>query len=463
MTRRALLFFLALGMLLAPGCGKKGPVQAPLVRIPQKVEDFKAFQRGDKLRLEWKLPVTYSDGTPFSKPVDVEIWLVKEEPPALPLPAAEKEQAAKKPETAAAKPAQAEEKAPAPVAAIPPPEIKQAQTETPPAAPPEKAPAQAQAAAAQTDKTQAQAAQATTTQAAPAPVQTLESPEGVSVSGEMPLEMFKDKAVLASSVPTDFLAQPPKAPELASLSQSYEYALDLGQLKSRYTFAVCVKDHRKKYSDYSSRITLAPKIMTQPPRNLKATLYPEKIVLSWEPPAANIDSSPSVAVPGYSVFRSRGSDLPEIMNKWSLVKETEFVDREFEFGVIYRYTVRAALNEAPPRLESADSPVVEITPKDTFPPAAPSGLKTIAGAGFISLSWESNQETDMAGYRVWRRTQAEEEFRLLTEAPILETNYSDRSVQSGVHYLYALSALDKSGNESRKAKAVSETARSPRP
>jgi hypothetical protein len=146
-----------------------------------------------------------------------------------------------------------------------------------------------------------------------------------------------------------------------------------------------------------------------------------------------------------------------------LIKDPTWTDTNFEFGTSYRYTVRAVLNDTLPSPESGDSAAAEITPQDTFPPAPPAGLKTIAGAGFISLSWESNPEADLAGYRVWRKSPAEADFRLLTETPLLETNYNDRTVHPGVIYNYALTALDKSGNESPRGTPVAETARSPRP
>jgi len=453
MNRRALPCLIAIGAFLTAGCGKKGPIQAPLVRIPQKVEEFKAFQRGDKIRLEWKLPVTYPDGTVFSKPVEVEIWLLMEEIPALPMPPTDKEPAAKEPETG------------------------QAKAETPPPAPPSKTLAQEQttqpqAAAAQTDKAQAQAAPTTGTQTAPAPTTTAQAPSasgqnplaapGLMMSGELPLEAFREKAVLASSVKKDFAEAMPEPQGPASLPQSYEHPLDFGRLKSRYTFAVCVKDHREKYSEFSSRITLVPQILPLPPRGLKTTLSSDKILVSWEPPAANMDSSTPALVTGYDVYRSKGSDPAQLLTT-PPVKETAFEDRAFEFGAMYRYTVRAVAGEALPPVESGDSPAVEITPKDVFPPAPPTGLKTIAGQGFVNLSWETNQEADLAGYRVWRRAASEEQFRPLTEMPFLETNTSDRTVKPGIRYFYALTAVDKNGNESPQTPAVAETARRPRP
>jgi len=427
MIRRALPCLIALGAFLTAGCGKKGPIQAPLVRIPQKAEEFKAFQRGDKIRLEWKLPVVYPDGTVYSKPVEVEIWMAVEDP-------------VKEPGAAAAKLAPADGK--------PPPQAQAPATSTTAAQPGAAPSAPAQPAAIPVATPQTQAGQLPAT--------------GFVPPGEMPLEVFREKAVLTSSVKRDFGPAMPEPRGSESLPQSYEHALDFGRLKSRYTFAVCVKDHREKYSEFSSRITLMPLILPLPPQGLKTTLSSDKILVSWEPSAANMDSSTPALVTGYDVYRSKGSDPAQLLTSLP-IKEPAFEDRAFEFGAAYRYTVRAVSGEALPPVESGDSPAVEITPKDVFPPAPPTGLKTIAGQGFINLSWETNQEADLAGYRVWRRVDAEEQFRPLTETPLLETNASDRTVKPGIRYFYALTAVDKSGNESPQTPAVAETARRPRP
>ena len=60
-------------------CGKKGPLQAPLVRVPQKVESFKAFQRGEKIIVEWTNPTAYIDGSPLLSISEIEIWLAEED------------------------------------------------------------------------------------------------------------------------------------------------------------------------------------------------------------------------------------------------------------------------------------------------------------------------------------------------------------------------------------------------
>lgn len=75
MTKFFLPAALSLSLVFAPGCGRKGPVQAPLVLVPQPVETLKAFQRGARIILEWTNPASYIDGRPLAGIAGVEIWM----------------------------------------------------------------------------------------------------------------------------------------------------------------------------------------------------------------------------------------------------------------------------------------------------------------------------------------------------------------------------------------------------
>jgi fibronectin type 3 domain-containing protein len=72
-------------------------------------------------------------------------------------------------------------------------------------------------------------------------------------------------------------------------------------------------------------------------------------------------------------------------------------------------------------------------------------------------------ETDLEGYRVWRREEGTAEFRLLTPDPIKENAYSDRDVTKGKTYVYFVTALDKSGNESARSETISDRIRERKP
>jgi hypothetical protein len=111
-----------------------------------------------------------------------------------------------------------------------------------------------------------------------------------------------------------------------------------------------------------------------------------------------------------------------------------------------------------------ESPTTEptcVTPRDTFPPAAPAGLRAVAVPGTVNLIWDANGEPDLAGYLVLRGEAPGETLQALTPAPIRETNFTDSSVKPGVRYVYAIVAVDQAStpNMSAQSTRVEEVAR----
>jgi hypothetical protein len=127
----------------------------------------------------------------------------------------------------------------------------------------------------------------------------------------------------------------------------------------------------------------------------------------------------------------------------------EYIDATAEFGKLYEYTAQAFLDSG---AESDISKPVAITPEDTFPPAVPSGLTAVAAARSIEVSWEPASEPDLKGYYLYRWLEAGQPQRVggLLDTPA----YSDRDIQSGVQYTYAVSAVDQRGNESARSAPV---------
>jgi len=74
MKPAASILLLALAAAAAPSCGKKGPLQMPLVREPQAVSQLAARQRGTHVLLEWKNPTKYADGRALEAIGAIEIW-----------------------------------------------------------------------------------------------------------------------------------------------------------------------------------------------------------------------------------------------------------------------------------------------------------------------------------------------------------------------------------------------------
>jgi hypothetical protein len=129
------------------------------------------------------------------------------------------------------------------------------------------------------------------------------------------------------------------------------------------------------------------------------------------------------------------------------VDKPEWVDTAAEFGNRYRYRVQAIVPlENQKEAESDLSSEVEITPKDTFPPAVPTGLRADAAPGSIELAWNRSPEPDLSGYRIYRAS-GDGGFEKLAQVSQIPA-YSDRAIQRGTRYRYAVTAFDRSGNES---------------
>jgi chitin-binding protein len=126
----------------------------------------------------------------------------------------------------------------------------------------------------------------------------------------------------------------------------------------------------------------------------------------------------------------------------------EFVDRNVSLGLSYTYTVQAQRGQ----VESVVSEPVAAVATDVFPPAPPTGLIAISGANSVELAWNRNGEHDMGSYRVYRSA-GNGPFTVLTDA-VEGIAWTDRQVQSGTTYAYQVTAIDKSGNESRPSVPV---------
>ena len=88
-------------------------------------------------------------------------------------------------------------------------------------------------------------------------------------------------------------------------------------------------------------------------------------------------------------------------------------------------------------------------PRDVTPPAAPRGLFSVTGDGQVALQWLANTESDVSGYRLYQSPCASG-----TDCPYDRigvtsgTQFVVAGLTNGVTRFYAVSAVDRAGNES---------------
>jgi hypothetical protein len=189
------------------------------------------------------------------------------------------------------------------------------------------------------------------------------------------------------------------------------------------------------------------------------------IVLNWTSPARTLaGSAPSVGV--YHVYRGAPDAGDTSKLKIPLVKIADaqsppFQDTQFEFGASYVYSVRSVAQYPDAAIESSDSNLAAVTPRDIFPPAAPQELIVVLvpaqgdAAAHLELSWAISPETDIAGYNVYRSEQEGTQGPRANTELLLTPAFRDMNTQSGHRYFYTVTAVDRAGNESPASAAAS--------
>ena len=230
----------------------------------------------------------------------------------------------------------------------------------------------------------------------------------------------------------------------------------------------------KRPSPDSKDVTLHLYPVAERISSLDAGVTEQGINLKWQAPTRTSAGEPLPALQEYHVYRGELDPVTAnlaasdpLQAKWKspllqlgATTTTDYRDSGFDYGKTYAYLVRGVIGSPAGALESSDSPLAIVTPKDTFPPAAPQGIVAAIqpgatpGSVAVELSWSINVEPDLAGYRVYRSEQEGARGALLTPELLPSPAHRDNSVQTGQRYWYTVSAVDRSGNESAPSLAV---------
>lgn len=203
--------------------------------------------------------------------------------------------------------------------------------------------------------------------------------------------------------------------------------------------SVRIVNRKGRASEWSNLVVMRVQPPLAKPTGLKPDNDPAGVKLTWVS-----------AAPKFRVFRKAPDQEQAVL--LGTAEKPFYVDSAAAIGKKYEYYVQAIHDSA----ESEVTAMVSFTPKDVFAPAAPAGLSGVPGAGTVELVWDRNTEPDLRGYRVYRAAPGGEMAVLaeFVEAPA----FSDRQVDSGKVYKYAVAATDQAGNESRPSATVEVTA-----
>jgi hypothetical protein len=406
---------LAAGLALA-ACGKEGPPTPPLRAVPAPTKDLAAHQRGNRVLLSFTYPQTTPGGNALNGVTKVEVYEAVIPPP--PPPKA---------------PAKPEAKTPAGATGT----KGSPSTATPGAAAGAAAPSAATAApgspASGTPASGTPASGSPAATAAPGAPAVLAAPEALDPRQFEKLAKVRltltSKDLGTATLGNLLVADLPLPEPLPATSEG-------GPTRD---YAVRTFGPKGDHSALSNQALLRPKVPPQPPEGVTATGQADGILVEWKPVSG---------AGGYAVYRraatERFSSKPLAVVR---PPEAKYLDQTARFAQSYIYSV-TAVDPKQPLVESAIKAEQEIRYVDRYPPPVPEELVAVAEAGRVRLVWRQSEAPDLAGYIVYRKGAATDEFVRLTAKPIAATSYVDTTVASGQRYDYRVTAIDQTGNES---------------
>jgi hypothetical protein len=249
------------------------------------------------------------------------------------------------------------------------------------------------------------------------------------------------------------------------------------------SYMVRTRASPKKSSPDSNVVGVRVYPAPEPIEDLKAEVAHSAVTLTWTAPRKT-PVGPAPPIKTYRIYRAElpkpgapgeqsgtaptrtpePSVEPEAKLQLAKIGEGQsasYDDSQVEFGRRYTYAVRSVVEYSGEEVGSSDSNLATITVRDIVPPAAPQGLVVVfvpaegETPAHLELSWAINSETDIAGYYVYR-SEGRGMLGTRLNSELLPTPaFRDMSTVTGHRYVYTVTAVDRSGNESPPSAAAS--------
>ena len=178
----------------------------------------------------------------------------------------------------------------------------------------------------------------------------------------------------------------------------------------------------------------------------------DSVTLTWTAPGSG-------TITGYRVLRGTYANSLSAIAQDTGSTDTEYTDSTVAAETTYHYAV-LALGAAG---DGARSTTVRATTPAAPPPvpSAPTGLTATPSHDQVSLAWDDPQDSNVAGYRIWRGADATSLASIEADTGSAATTYVDDTVTAGTAYHYAVSAINSTGTGEQSATASTTTTAAP--
>ena len=208
-------------------------------------------------------------------------------------------------------------------------------------------------------------------------------------------------------------------------------------------YSVFFSTDRGRFSEPSPPVRISVVPVPGAGSSAEAAVDQNRVRLDWAPPVENED-----LVDGYRVYRSGELLTPELLS------DMFFDDLTFVEGETYAYVVVGVRTIEGRLIQGEPYHALDVAAADGTPPAAPGNVRIVPYNTGAFIRWQQNTETDVARYRVYRRSGDDSRFVPIDDGAQIITFYDDGEYRPG--FAYSVSAVDESGNEGPVSEAVLE-------
>lgn len=217
-------------------------------------------------------------------------------------------------------------------------------------------------------------------------------------------------------------------------------------------YGVRVRDERGRPSALVVARDLTTVAPVAGPGALEGHATADGVRLSWKAPRGATAAT-------YNVYRGPADGtLSEQPLNVKPLSDRDYLDTTARSGSVYRYVVRAVAAEGTPYRESVSSEPIVVDAKDVFPPAAPTGLVAVQEGKAVRLLWNPGTESDLDGYRVYRK-KGDGPWGRIGPDPVRQPTYLDAAVAPDDVLDYRVTAVDRAQPPNESEPSASATLR----
>jgi hypothetical protein len=296
-----------------------------------------------------------------------------------------------------------------------------------------------------------------------------------------------NSAASAPSKPVLLATLPPATVDSLTVNRAVTFIEPLnaadfgGQTSLNAVYMIRTYEKEKKPSSDSNAVAITLHPSYPAIADAKADNARDGVGINWTPPTQTITGT-TPPINGYRIYRATAADAshvttpgaPAANGKVPLQRVADaaappFLDTQIELGAHYVYSVRTLAKYGDAQLESSDSNLTDVTAKDLFAPAAPEGLIVTlipaqaasggapASPAYLDLSWAIAPEHDVVGYNVYRAENSGAKGVKQNPELLPTPAFRDMNGVPGHVYYYAVTAVDRAGNESAPSAPVQGT------